>query len=412
MKISLKNVGKLKSANIEIDGITVIAGENDTGKSTVGKALFSIFNSCYNLDNEIKETQKSLFVKYLKKLSWLNSDTSISIADEILYDTKKYLNKNNTEELEVLLTEEDYMNESSEVDIVNILEKFEEVLNLKKEEIVKIILKNQLVVEFNNQFKTINSEEPAYLSLTLKNEKIELHVNSKNDVDICSPVQIYTQAIYYDNPFILDNIKNTNNMGNKCLNHSDFMKYCLLNDKIENKFEDAILDIIVNTKIDDILSNLNKIVDGEMKKINSRKIVYTYSNDDIQLDIANLSTGMKAFVVLKTLLLKGYIEENGTIILDEPEVHLHPKWQLSFAELIVLLQKKFNLHILLNTHSPYFLRAIQVFSDKHNIEDRCKYYLAENEGNMSVINDVTEDIEKIYKKLASPLQELEGILYE
>ena len=43
MKLVLKNIGKVQNATVEINGITVIAGENDTGKSTVGKALFSVF---------------------------------------------------------------------------------------------------------------------------------------------------------------------------------------------------------------------------------------------------------------------------------------------------------------------------------------------------------------------------------
>jgi len=53
MKLSIKNVGKLKEADVEINGITVIAGENNTGKSTIGKALFSIFQSLYKLDDQI-----------------------------------------------------------------------------------------------------------------------------------------------------------------------------------------------------------------------------------------------------------------------------------------------------------------------------------------------------------------------
>ncbi len=43
MKIKIHNVGKLADATVEIDGITVIAGENDTGKSSVSKALYSVF---------------------------------------------------------------------------------------------------------------------------------------------------------------------------------------------------------------------------------------------------------------------------------------------------------------------------------------------------------------------------------
>ena len=53
MKLSIKNVGKLKEADVEINGITVIAGENNTGKSTIGKVLFSIFQSLYKLDDQI-----------------------------------------------------------------------------------------------------------------------------------------------------------------------------------------------------------------------------------------------------------------------------------------------------------------------------------------------------------------------
>ena len=55
MRLKLKNIGKLKSADIELSGITVIGGENNTGKSTVGKALFSIFNTFYNKDQKIHD---------------------------------------------------------------------------------------------------------------------------------------------------------------------------------------------------------------------------------------------------------------------------------------------------------------------------------------------------------------------
>lgn len=54
MKLSLKNVGKIGSASVEINGITTIAGENNTGKSTMGRALFAVFNSFYNIENQIR----------------------------------------------------------------------------------------------------------------------------------------------------------------------------------------------------------------------------------------------------------------------------------------------------------------------------------------------------------------------
>lgn len=53
MILSIKNIGKIESARIQIEGITIIAGENNTGKSTVGKALFAVFNGFYNIQDQI-----------------------------------------------------------------------------------------------------------------------------------------------------------------------------------------------------------------------------------------------------------------------------------------------------------------------------------------------------------------------
>ena len=39
MELSIRDFAKIQQADIVIDGITVIAGENNTGKSTVGNIL-------------------------------------------------------------------------------------------------------------------------------------------------------------------------------------------------------------------------------------------------------------------------------------------------------------------------------------------------------------------------------------
>ena len=51
MRLTLENIAKVRKADVEINGITVIAGENNTGKSTVGKALDSVFNSIYHVED-------------------------------------------------------------------------------------------------------------------------------------------------------------------------------------------------------------------------------------------------------------------------------------------------------------------------------------------------------------------------
>ncbi len=172
--------------------------------------------------------------------------------------------------------------------------------------------------------------------------------------------------------------------------------------------KNTIKKIYINEKLERVYKKLNSVIDG---KIVIKNLDIFYKNNKMEINAKNLSTGLKTFAIIKMLLQNGTLEENGTIILDEPEIHLHPEWQLLFAELIVLLQKEFGMHILLTTHSPYFLNAIEVFSEKYKINEKCKYYIAENDANGSIIKDMTGNTRKIYRKLARPIQDLENIRY-
>lgn len=133
---------------------------------------------------------------------------------------------------------------------------------------------------------------------------------------------------------------------------------------------------------------------------------------DKPIAVSNLSTGMKSFVVLKMLLEKGSINDKDVIVLDEPEIHLHPQWQIAYAELLVLLQKKFDLSVVVTTHSPYFVDAINLFSCKYNTDNNVNYYISSVNDNKVEMRNVTGNIEEIYKKMASPIEALDTLRYE
>ena len=58
MKLTIYNFAKIEKADIEMNGITVLAGENGTGKSTVSKVLYGIFNTFYDYDSKLKKLKK------------------------------------------------------------------------------------------------------------------------------------------------------------------------------------------------------------------------------------------------------------------------------------------------------------------------------------------------------------------
>lgn len=63
MKLKIRDFAKIKKADIDLDGITVIAGENNAGKSTIGKVLFAIFNSMNDMETKIDDERKKQFIK-------------------------------------------------------------------------------------------------------------------------------------------------------------------------------------------------------------------------------------------------------------------------------------------------------------------------------------------------------------
>ncbi|ERK51448.1 ATP-binding protein [Leptotrichia sp. oral taxon 879] len=412
MKLLIRNVGKLKEADVEINGITVITGENDTGKSTVGKVLWSVFNGFYEIDEKVYNEKVSELEKIIdeiiKENVYKNLSTDYNSFFEIFNSTGKKIaieflkeNKDYSED-EIKIIINNYKKDLKIENISNFVQEINETLKISDKEIIKVIVSRVMNKEFHNQINAIFSKEKmniGEISLKIKDKEIDLKIENNEISDVQNYFLINKETMYIDNPFILDSYD---------FDDENHQTHLATNVFSENE-NSVISEIKIKKKLNNIYQKLNSVLSGEILENKNSKFVYRKNGEDI--DLKNLSTGLKTFAIIKMLLQNGTLEENGTIILDEPEIHLHPEWQLKFAELIVLLQKEFRMHILLTTHSPYFLNAIEVFSERHKIDDKCKYYVAENEGNSSIIKDLTGNTREIYRKLARPIQDLENIRY-
>lgn len=409
MKIKISNIGKIKEADIILNGITVIAGENNTGKSTVGKVLYSVLNSLYDIDNK-RYNEKFRNIETILRYCYsfninITDDSYIRKLSEIIVNEK---NNNLTIDYLYDIVVNFWENENlfglnedtSKIDFNKILK----ILTIPDDVLTYMIVSNKLNIEFEYEVDNIFTDEKGKIEINYDTSNINID-NNINKISNFKNLQ--SQSIYIESPFILDELRIS-----KTTEYYNFFKgnhkYDLKNMLLKTQNSNNIIDTAIASNI---IDKINEVCSGNLSfdKSKTNFINYTLDGSQHSIKVKNLSTGLKSFVILKTLLLNGSITQNSTIILDEPEIHLHPEWQLTFAQVIVLIQKEFNLNILLTTHSPYFLRAIQIFSDKYDIIDKNKYYLAENNGNIANINDVTDNIESIYEKLSRPLQTLEDL---
>lgn len=417
MELFLKNIGKIGETSVRLDGITVIAGENDTGKSTVSRALFFIFNSFYRIEEQIekerKESLSTIFEPLMSKTERLISVEKFNVRyrhiaamiSDIIRDADKY--KNDSELLcNDIMTLYPYAERAM---VEKIVPELIELLSVSDDEIFCSILEKNLNAEFNNQVQNFYNKQNSEIRLELEDISIALSLSNGYIAEVTGReegIGLYKTACYLDNPLIIDsNIFLLSYAKNY---HQEFLSKCLFNKENDANIVDKI---ITNKKLERVYAMISQVCSGKMVKMNSFEMGYQTKPGGEILNIKNLSSGLKTFVILKTLLLNGSIEAGSVVLLDEPEIHLHPEWQLLLAEIIVLLHKEFDLYILLNTHSHYFLDAIEVYSKKHGVVDKCRYYLASLDGNFATMTDVTGNTEAIYQKLARPFQRLENERY-
>ena len=439
MEIKIKNFAKIKEADIILDGITVIAGENNTGKSTIGKIVFSLFNSISNIDekifkerlNEIESTNRIIVTSMIAKMGLsrvMMSRSALGIPKQINVRIKRELRKREVIPDEVLIhlierilknwwravmkDDSEGMNELAYF-VNKLFVNTKEILNIPEEEIVLEIVSRYFNAVFHSQIKPLSLNAKGKTELYLNfNEKKTKFVFEDNFCEECmNSTKMFNKAIYIENPFIIDALPKGRYVE---VNPMNEMLMSLLTKKTQEDIMDGVIESVrVKDKLNDIYAMLKSVVDGEIL-IKRNNEEYYLENREFEKPIllSNLSTGMKSFVIIKMLLEKGCLNENDVVILDEPEIHLHPQWQMIYAELIVLLQKQFQLSIVVTTHSPYFLDALNLFSHKNGIDDKVNFYLSKNIGEGIKMEKVTDKIDLIYKKMALPIQKLDTLRYE
>lgn len=435
MKIKISNLAKISETEIVINGITVIAGKNNSGKSTIGKVVFSLFNSLNNMEDKIEKQRireiskicNHIMKNYLNEIpNYTNYHIDLlrrlsnKIAHNLSRELKKYEGKMLSHGEIYKIVYEIFENNKLLVENDRIIDMTEEIsnkiisiMNLPNNLLMCEIITRYFQQVFSGQINCLhNKDADAVLELVIKGKKILVNFKDNRCTSIDASYAILHEAFYIDNPFIIDELNEYSHffLGEYIGNTRDHLIY-KLNDKDNETMDTLFNAVIAKEKLEEINLILNGVIDGK----------FVYENEELKLDTSiyseplklnNLSTGIKSFLIIKILLEKGILKEKDVLILDEPEIHLHPEWQMRYAEIIVLLLKVFDLSIIVTTHSPNFLEAIEYFSKKHNVDDKCKYYLSRVDAGLSSFEDVTEDLNKIYKQMVQPSVLLDKLKYE
>ncbi len=87
--------------------------------------------------------------------------------------------------------------------------------------------------------------------------------------------------------------------------------------------------------------------------------------------------------ILPVIALCYYVPKNSTIILEQPEIHLHPAVQAGLAQVFAHAIQERDVQIILESHSEYLLKRLQLLLAKEEIlgKDVKLYFCSVNEKN-------------------------------
>ena len=462
MKVQLKNIGIIADSTIEIKGLTVITGHNNSGKTTVGKVVYSLVDAVSDIENKAACDKYNYVINQLESASkefscraimkrnseripveclrlFFSDEYRQGIGDDLL---EKYL-VDLIYELRAFSIHEQPYRAIVENDLRRAffkrnfdLEEFEEekskAIEVLEETLYEITRDPELInyttqsinetlsVEFSGQIQPA-AQDNIFSSIEMldgskKCFSMEIYYNeivpSEEPIFNWMP---YKNTYFIDNPYIVGepvfrkstrytSIKNSFMDESHILSHENKLKLVVNRQSNKSVFETGIIEERykkIKAKIDDILP-------GEFTFTGEGQY---YVRDGVKLKASNLATGSKMFSIIKLLLSKGEITDKTLLVLDEPEAHLHPQWQNLFAEIMILLVKEIGCHVLLTTHSPNFMLALEANMRKYDVTELCDFYQTKYIDDTMCVDYkcVNDSLEEIYENFVIYLSDMKRL---
>lgn len=410
MKIHIKNIGMLDEAEFEIGDLTLICGENNTGKTY---ATYSLYGYLDFMGNGINPAFFEVIRNVIKKYSeFIDIHECVAqTSTENLKNIFKTLLETIQKEYQIALSrvlagkEDDFNQSVFEDNLVDNFSNFMENIETdeNQEKINKFFGSSTMfeIVEINNEIIKFSYEKSkSHFTQQIHND-VEF---KKQSVWIAFVSYIF--SLIYPKPFILSAERTGAAMFQKELDVNKNEIVDKISQVRSGEIERAVVDLLTKRysrypkpvkdniyfvrELEEVAKNMSFIQKEEKDNPLCKKIIdllhrivggkYIIGQGGIKFapGAKKRATRGKFFVqrasssVRSLLMLHFYIlhvaKQNDILMIDEPELNLHPKNQILLARLFALLANA-GIKIFITTHSDYIVRELSNCIMLYNLED-------------------------------------------
>ena len=425
LNIDIHNFGPINQANIELKKLNIIAGINGSGKTTSSKLLYCFLES--NSDEGDYLANKSIYNRFEIILETLknefNSDSeSLSKVEKLSNQIPNSRDRNFNKELKTIINKLKIIINNSEIQNKNEyneqiigIEKTLEINNNERRKFFNVS-NTLLKSEFNINDLKINENTDVHFYGKQNDCKFSCNLNS-NDNIIGFKIDegnlnclTNKNIIYIDSQSIFD-VRNLFRIS--YLKNWQYHLRVLSKNLYLTKDNEDVSDSLFNEKSDECLNKINSLIGGFIY-YDADESEFLFKKDDNNYHMKNTASGVKQLGIIQILLSNRILTRDSFLIMDEPETHLHPKWQVKLAKLVILLIKELNITVFINSHSPQFIEALEVLSGKYGLVEESIFYLSEeSENNLFNFREIErKNLNVLYDNLGNPYDEIDEIRIE
>lgn len=110
-------------------------------------------------------------------------------------------------------------------------------------------------------------------------------------------------------------------------------------------------------------------------------------------EVSLTDVGFGVSQVLPVITLCFYVPEGSVVILEQPEIHLHPRVQANLADVILDAIRHRNIQVIIESHSEHLLRRIQRrIAEEEFSHENARLYFCKMENSASVLEPLQLDL--------------------